>query len=145
MMRLGRRTSLLAFSLLAGCALTLSELRQAPPQRTATTVAERAPLASCILSGLRAADPGTFVPRAGSLIYQTEESATRTEIAGYGQGAGPGFVPFYILTLTTAGPRVAIESRWNWVPQIAQEIDGQAWPIIERCAGSKIDVTPSLD
>ena len=47
-------------------------------------MAERPDLVSCIISGLRAADPGTFLVLAGGLIYQTEESATRTEIIGYG-------------------------------------------------------------
>jgi hypothetical protein len=48
MMRLARRASLLVvFYLLAGCGSTLSELRQAPPQRTATIMAERPDLVSC--------------------------------------------------------------------------------------------------
>jgi hypothetical protein len=67
---------------LAGCGSTLSELRQASPQRTATVMADRPALVSCIISGLRVADPGTFRVLAGGLIYQTEESATLTEIIG---------------------------------------------------------------
>jgi hypothetical protein len=136
---------LAAFYLLAGCASTLSELRQLPPRRTATIVAERPALASCIVSGLRVADRGSVLTRtlAGGLIYQTEESATRTEIMGYGTGgSGAPAIPYYILTLTTAGPNVAIESRENFA---SEEIDQQAWPVIERCAGSKVDPTPPLN
>jgi hypothetical protein len=81
-MRLARRASLLvAFYLLAGCGSTLSELRQAPPQRTATIIAERPGLVSCIISGLRAADPGTFRVLAGGLIYQTRvQRAPRSSV-----------------------------------------------------------------
>jgi hypothetical protein len=81
---------------------------------------------------------------AGGLIYQTEESATRTEIIGYGPSPSGGQMPFYTLTLTTASPRVAIESRWQPSSLYLESIDRQAWPIIERCAGSKIDATPPL-
>jgi hypothetical protein len=97
-----------------GCASSLPEVRESSPLRAATITAERSTLASCIVSGLRAADPGTIRLLAGSLIYQTEEGATSTEIIGYGPAPAGGFMPVYMLTLTTAGPRVAIESRRNW-------------------------------
>lgn len=144
MMRLRTASIAVACYFLAGCASTLSELRQAPPQRTATIVAERSELVPCIISGLRVADPGTILVRAGGLIYQTEESAPRTEIIGYGPGASGGQSPYYTLMLTTAGSHVAIESRWNSRPYHLESIDREAWPIIERCAGSKIDPTPPL-
>jgi hypothetical protein len=53
-------------------------------------------------------------------------------------------MPFYTLTLTTTSPHVAIESRWQPGSLYLESIDRQAWPIIERCAGSKIDATPPL-
>ena len=145
MMRLRTASIAVAFYLLAGCASTLSELCQAPPQRTATIVAERSALVSCVISGLSAAEPGTFLVRAGGLNYQTEESTTRSEITGYGPSASGGQSPYFILTLTTASPHVAIESRWNSRPYHLESIDRQAWPIIERCAGSKVGTTPPLD
>jgi len=43
------------------------------------------------------------------------------------------------------GPNVAIESRWQVVPLGLESIDQQAWPVIERCAGAKIDPSPPLD
>lgn len=69
-------------------------------------MAERPALVSRIIAGLRAADPGTFRVLAGGLIYETEESAARTEIIGYGPSPSGGQMPFYTLTLMTAGPRV---------------------------------------
>jgi hypothetical protein len=145
MMRLRAASVAVAFCLLAGCASTLPELRQAPPQRTATVLADRPALISCVISGLRAAEPGTILVRAGGLNYQTEESARRSEITGYGPSASGGQSPYFILTLTTASPNVAIESRWNSRPYHLESIDRQAWPIIERRAGSKVEPTPSLD
>jgi len=130
--------------LLGGCASSLPEVRESSPLRAATITAERSTLASCIVSGLRAADPGTIRLLAGSLIYQTEEGATSTEIIGYGPAPAGGFMPVYMLTLTTAGPEVAIQSRRNWKGNI-DPIDRQAWPVIERCAGAKVNPTPPLD
>jgi len=131
--------------LLAGCSSTLSDLRQAPPQQTATVMAERSALVPCVVSGLRTDDPGTFLVGAGGLIYQTEESATRGEIIGYGPHETGGQSPYYTLILTTVGRQVAIESRWNWRPYHLESIDRQAWPVIARCAGTQVDPTPQLD
>ena len=83
--------------------------------------------------------------RAGGLNYQTEENAARSEIIGYGPGATGGQSPYYTLTLTTAGPNVAIESRWNSRPYHLESIDREAWPVIARCAGTKVDPMPPLD
>src|SRR6266849_3672220 len=65
-----RRLALFA----AGCAATLPELREWPPQRTAMITTERSSLASCIVSGLRAADPGTLRTLAGGLMQESAET-----------------------------------------------------------------------
>jgi hypothetical protein len=54
-------------------------------------------------------------------------------------------MPFYTLTLMTAGPHTAIQSRWQPLSLYLESVDRQAWPIIERCAGSNVVPTPPLD
>lgn len=129
--------------LLAGCSSALSELRQAPPNRTATIKAERSALASCVIAGLRVGDHSVTQLGGDQLIYQTDEGATRTEIIGYANDPVRLLVPVYALTVTTTGSNVAIESRQNMGR--LDRIDRQAWSSIERCAGSKVDMTPPLE
>ena len=96
---------------------------------------------ACVLAGLRVADRGVFIMGPGGLVYQTEESATRTEIIGYAADLITGLTPYYTLVLTTTGPNVAIESRDAWN---AEHLDRKVWPVIERCVGSKIETVPPL-
>jgi hypothetical protein len=130
--------------LLAGCVMSLQELRQQPPARTAV-VANRQydALAGCVVDGLQLAPTGTFQMSTSDMTYainrRPELGIMTVTAVEPNYGAGPSVVPHLDLRFIQQGEDVLVESRLGDIaggeggtPR-SRNLSNQAWTIIEQC------------
>lgn len=144
---------LLAQLLLAGCLMSVQEIRTSGPGRIGVVRGAAIPLAGCVAEGLQVSPRGDWLTEPGDLIYQVLQrpEEQRASVTGYLSGA-PYPAPLIDLSFYQVGDDVRIESRWGRLQGAdnesattrgARRIDARVWPIVERCsAGASIQVTP---
>jgi len=128
-------------SLLTAC-VSVSEFRQSPPARVATVPGRYLPLATCSMSHVEA------LQTEDALRYQfLDVPAARTaRILGIGRMPGGLFYtvpdPVFELTFKDAEDgKVTIESRNGFGGHL---VEPRVWPLVERCAGTKLTLVPPL-
>lgn len=136
------RFPLVALCLVLVACTTVNEFRQSPPARVATVPGRYLPLATCSMSHVEA------MRTEDSLRYQfLDVSASKTaRILGLAAMPGGAFytVPepvFELAFIETADGTVTIESRNGYGGHL---VEPRVWPLVERCAGTKLTLVPPL-
>ena len=133
----------------AGCTMSLGELRLAAPNRTARAVGNYQVLAGCVAEGLQTTGHGSSLGP-DDLLYQTvvrpeQERFILTGILSRRQGYPRPLIDLTFRQIDTQN--VLIESRWGGYftdRMTAERIDRQVWPIARRCAGDRLELTPTI-
>jgi hypothetical protein len=137
-----RRLPLVVLSLVLLACTTVSEFRRSPPARVATVPGRYLPLATCSMSHIEA------MRTEDGLRYQfLDVSASKTaRILGLAPMPGGAFytVPepaFELAFIETIAGTVTIESRNGYGGHV---VEPRVWPLVERCAGTKLTLVPRL-
>jgi hypothetical protein len=144
---MARQGGMILVLLLAGCAMSLQDLRQQPPAQTRTIPDRRYDvLVGCVAEGLQVGESDSFLkPSPSHFMYQVNQrpDQRRATITGY-QPDGPGFKPWALIDLTFVqnDGAVVVESRLGDFAggeggvRLSRQLNEAAWRIIERCAGA---------
>ncbi|MGH7320539.1 MAG: hypothetical protein ACRELA_13050 [Candidatus Rokuibacteriota bacterium] len=128
--------------LLGGC-MSVADFRQTRPVRVTTVAGNYLPLASCVMSGV------DKLQGEENVRYQflNLPSAKSASILGVSRLPGGLFytVPEPVLELTFKQGdegKVSIEARSRFP---GATLEPRAWPIVERCAGTRLTLVPPLE
>lgn len=124
-----------------GC-VTVAELRQAAAVRTGTVAGVYRPLATCVRDALGRNQA------AEGMTYQFEDLASTKAASILGATRLPAGIFYTVSTpllelsfRQTEGDNVTIEARRTLA---GLDLELRAWPIVERCAGKTVVVSPPL-
>lgn len=133
--------ALLCASLLAGC-VSVTEFRQSSPTRVATVQGRYLPLATCTMNhieGMQSEDRVQYQ-------FLDLSAAKIARILAIARMPGGLFytVPEPVFELAFKNDddgKVSIESRNGYGGHV---IELRVWPVVERCAGTKLTLVPPL-
>lgn len=138
-----------ALLLLTGCAESLRDFRERDLTRAGTVAGQYATLAACTMDALERGER-TAQPVPGlHPIYRHFNHAPAATASIVGTIMYPsGFLmsaptPILELAMRQDGARVQIEARTRF--RAGEVVERAAWPLIERCAGQAVAVSPALD
>lgn len=135
--------------LLTGCAESLREFRVRDLTRTGTVVGQYAALATCTMDALERGEHTAQPINGLHPIYRYFDhapAATASIVAHIMYPSGLlASAPTAILevVMRQEGARVQIEARTRF--RAGEIVERAAWPLIERCAGRRVAVSPALD
>src|SRR2546430_17144449 len=122
--------------------MSIAEFRQSPPVRATTVAGNCLPLASCVMESI------DKLQGEENVRYQFLNLAAVRSASILGVARLPGglfyTIPEPMLELTfkqSDEDKVSIEARSRF-PGFTLEL--RAWPIVERCAGTKLTLVPPL-
>jgi len=125
--------------------VTVSEFRQSPPVRTGTVTGSYLTLADCVLTDV--ARPQEYE----GVRYQLRNAPGGKSASIVGLVWLPGglfyTVPAPVLEVSFSqgdGDKVTMETRTRF-PGPLWELEPRVWPIVERCAGTRVTLVPPLD
>lgn len=130
-------------------AIPIQDLRREPPARSAIVVADYADLGGCVAEGMQTGPRGALMIETGDLTYEVIHRPSARRLAVTGRVGGGLAIPIIdLLFLGEPDGRTRVESRWGGLSGASrsggQRIDERVWPIVERCAGAPVEVTPPV-
>jgi hypothetical protein len=148
-MRHGILVFVIPVALAACTAIPIQDIRREPPARTAIVMAAYADLGGCVAEGMQTGPRGALMIETGDLTYEVIHRPSERRLAVTGRVGGAYAIPIIdLLFLGEPDGRTRVESRRGGLSGSSrnggQRIDKRVWPIVERCAGVPLDVSPPV-
>jgi len=108
-----------------------------------------ADVGGCVAEGMQTGPRGTWMQETGDLTYEVIHRPSARRLAVTGRVGGEYAIPIIdLIFLGEPDGRTRVESRWGGLSGLertgGQRIDERVWPIVERCVGVSVDVSPPV-